>query len=160
MLAFDLPLISSTRPIVDLYDFTAMLDTGAGIPTFYMPVEVVLGLFGGKQLGKTHVKGASGDTADAVICRIKDFKVGEIEFHNIPVIVCEDENAAKNVECDILLGSNLWGEGSTLTIYYGERHVACEVPESTLNTGVLWYYKDNRWRKLDYSEELSTWIIE
>ena len=48
MLAFDLPLISTTRLMVNLYDLTAMLDTGFGIPTFYMPVEVVLGLFGGR----------------------------------------------------------------------------------------------------------------
>lgn len=60
MLAFDLPLISTTRPIVNLYGFTAMLDTGAGIPTFYMPVEIVLKLFGGKQIGRTQVKDASG----------------------------------------------------------------------------------------------------
>ncbi|HCR99945.1 MAG TPA: hypothetical protein DIS68_03945 [Lachnospiraceae bacterium] len=160
MLAFDLPLLSTTRPIVNLYDFTAMLDTGAGIPTFYMPVEIVLKLFGGKQIGITQVKGASGDTADAVICRIEHFDVGNVSFRNIPVVVCEDENAVKNVECDILLGSNLWGEGSTLTIYYGDRHVTCDLPESSLEKNKLWYYREDRWRCLDFSEKLSTWVIE
>lgn len=75
------------RPIIELYGMNTLLDTGAVIPTFSLPLQTLKNLFNAKViLENAEIKGFGG-VCKGKICSLENFKVGELTFEKIEVFV-------------------------------------------------------------------------
>ena len=149
MLAFDIPLLDYTKPVIDKSGYTAVIDTGAGVPVFYLPEDIMKNEFSGIKIGNTSMSGSTGESITVPIYRIKHFSIGNYVLKNIPVQVCTDEAVAETVGYDILLGSCLFAD-SCLKIDYANRRVSCEMKEMIFSAGQLWTFCNGSWKILNY----------
>lgn len=75
------------RPIIKLYGTTALIDTGAVIPTFSLPTKILENFFNAKiVLDNAKIKGFGG-ICQGKIYLLENFKIGELIFEKIEVFV-------------------------------------------------------------------------
>jgi len=88
MKRFSIDLLENyNRPILRIYGTTCLLDTGAVIPTFSLPMQTLKNLFNAKViLENAEIKGFGG-ICKGKICLLENFKIGELVFEKIEVFV-------------------------------------------------------------------------
>lgn len=75
------------RPTVRLYGMTALIDTGAVVPTFSIPLSVLGGMFETKLiLDYAEIKGFGG-VCTGKVCSVRNFRIGELTFGHLEVFV-------------------------------------------------------------------------
>lgn len=148
MLKFTLPLNQSyTRPVLNLYNVRAVIDSGAEALIIDMTDEAVVELFGATFTeGEAEVQGIGKEKVRGKICCLKHFRIGEMEFQNIPAIIAPicDSNV------DIIIGSTLFGAGCKTTIDTEANQITFEYPDKVALSKRAWKRVNGEWRILGY----------
>ena len=92
------------RPIIELYGFNALIDTGAVIPMFSVPVTTVKEKFSAEKILEKHSIGGIGGESYGDVYRIDEFCVGELVYAPFDVFVPIEPN----LKYPILLGAPLF----------------------------------------------------
>ena len=75
------------RPIIKLYNLSALIDTGAVIPVFSIDPDIIAKYFETKLILKDgSISGFGGDERGSVYS-IKNFKIGDLIFNDFEVFV-------------------------------------------------------------------------
>lgn len=81
MSLLQIPLIKKyQRPIIKLYGLMALVDTGAVVPMLSLASELVEEKFHAEKILEKHMIGGIGGESYGDVYRLKDFKIGEINF--------------------------------------------------------------------------------
>lgn len=88
MKKFSLELLKSyQRPIVKLYGLNTLIDTGAVIPTFSLPVQILQKRFNAKLILENAQIGGFEGLSNGKIYSLENFKVGDFLFEELEVFV-------------------------------------------------------------------------
>ena len=87
--AVDIKLLPYRRPVIAMEGTTALIDTGATIPMFYFPVELLAKAFNGVDLifDNAHVGGIGGGRVIGKIYALHNFSLGDLQYKNMQVFV-------------------------------------------------------------------------
>ena len=91
MKEFSIPLLNKyERPIIKLYNLSAMIDTGAVIPVFFISPVIIEKFFEMKLvLSNTSIGGLGGSEKGSVYS-ISEFKVGDLIFEDFEFFVPDE----------------------------------------------------------------------
>ena len=88
MKEFSIPLNPEyERPVINLYNLPALIDTGAVVPIFSIYTELLEKYFKTKKILEDTSVGGIGGSANGSVYSIAEFKIGELIFENIEVFV-------------------------------------------------------------------------
>ncbi len=135
-----------TRPILNLYNVQALVDSGAESLIIDMNEEAVENLFKGFPLEETTVKGIAPEEVKGKVYCLKEFRIGEMEFQNIPAIIAP----ISDINVDIILGSSLFGAGCKTLIDTESSIITFEYPDKVVLSKRAWKRHNNEWRILGY----------
>lgn len=75
------------RPVTKLYNVNTLIDTGAVIPTFSMPVYMLERAFHPEKLLENVSIGGFGEASYGDMYALKDFKVGDFNFSQLDIFI-------------------------------------------------------------------------
>lgn len=88
MKEFSIPLKRKyQRPIIELYKLSALIDTGAVIPVFFISPAIIEKFFDTKLILSNTSIGGLGGSEKGSVYSISEFKVGELTFENFEFFV-------------------------------------------------------------------------
>ena len=88
MKKFSIPLLRQyERPIIKLYNLSAMIDTGAVIPVFSIDPDIIQKYFKTKLILENQFIGGFGGLEKGSVYSISEFKIGELIFEDFEVFV-------------------------------------------------------------------------
>ena len=88
MKEFSIPLNPEyERPVINLYNLPALIDTGAVVPIFSIYTELLEKYFKTKKILEDTSVGGIGGSANGSVYSIAEFKIGELIFENFEVFV-------------------------------------------------------------------------
>ena len=151
MLKFTLPLNQTyTRPVLNLYNVKALVDFGAESLIIDMNDEAITNIFKGRLLKEgIPVKGIGPENVDGKLYCLQEFRIGEMEFQNIPAIVAP----IADIGVDIILGSSLFGGGCKTLIDTETDTITFEYPDKVVLSKRTWIKHENSWRILGYEND-------
>ena len=105
MKEFSMSLLENyQRPVLHFNDVDALIDTGAIIPMFSLPVKSIQSIFNGKLiLDNAEIGGIGGDVKGQVFS-IPHFNIGKLSFNNFEIFVPQKPN----IKYPILLSATLF----------------------------------------------------
>ncbi|MBR2216242.1 MAG: hypothetical protein IJ849_10890 [Selenomonadaceae bacterium] len=82
MAKIELPMLKKyQRPIVELYGLHALVDTGAVIPMFSLPVRIITAIFPeAEKILERHSVGGIGGESLGDVYRLPNFAIGELTY--------------------------------------------------------------------------------
>ena len=81
MRQFSIPMLDKfQRPVIELYELYALIDTGAAIPMLSMADVIVQKMFNGKKQYDSFDIGGIGGACSGSIYSMEEFRVGEMVF--------------------------------------------------------------------------------
>ena len=151
MLKFSLPLNRAyTRPILNLYNVKALVDFGAESLIIDMTDEAITNLFKGTLIrNDISVCGIAPEKIAGKLYCLREFRIGEMEFQNIPAIAAPIADAG----IDIILGSSLYGGGCKILIDTEAEIITFEYPDRVALSKRTWVKHNNEWRILGYEND-------
>lgn len=133
MKEFSIPLLNKyERPIIKLYNLSAMIDTGAVIPVFFISPVIIEKFFETKLILSNTSIGGLGGSEKGSVYSISEFKVGELTFENFEFFVPDEPK----FRFQFLLSA---------TLFYG-----MEYTFDTINGKFIVRMKDNQPLKRDF----------
>lgn len=91
MKEFILPLLKKyERPIIKLYNLSALIDTGAVIPVFSIDPSIIAKYFEIKLVVSNQFIGGFGGLEKGSVYSISEFRIGDLTFENFEVFVPDE----------------------------------------------------------------------
>ena len=105
MARIEIPMLEKyQRPIIELYDFRTLIDTGAVIPMFSMQIKELQRNFAAEKLLEHHTIGGIGGETMGDVYRLEEFKIGELTYAPFDTFVPYEPS----LKYPILLGAPLF----------------------------------------------------
>ena len=91
MKEISIPLLNKyERPIIQLYNLSAMIDTGAVIPVFFIAPAIIEKFFEMKLILSNTSIGGLGGYEKGSVYSVSEFKIGELTFENFEFFVPDE----------------------------------------------------------------------